>query len=242
MYIVVGEILKILIIIPAYNEAQNIINTVNEIINYKKLKLDYIVVNDGSSDNTMQILKNNNISYINLANNLGIGAAVQTGYKYAYKYDYDVAVQFDGDGQHDINYIDYLINPIKTKKADMVIGSRFVGNESQFLSTPFRRVGINLLSFIINIFTGKKIKDTTSGYRAVNKSIIEKFANKYPFDYPEPITNLLLLKEKYIIKEIPVNMKERKFGKSSIRMFKSFSYMFNVILTIIIINFQKEEK
>lgn len=141
----------------------------------------------------------------------------------------------DGDGQHDINYIDKLIDTIVDEKYDMVIGSRFVGNDSSFKSTKMRRVGIKLLSFVIKILTGVTIKDVTSGYRAVNRNIIEKFSKNYIFDYPEPITNLQLIKEKYKIKEVSVGMKERKYGKSSISALKSFYYMFNVILNMLII-------
>lgn len=234
--------MKILIIVPAYNEKENILNTINEIKKYKQRKIDYLVINDGSLDDTKEVLNDNNINYIDLVNNLGIGAAVQTGYKYAYLNNYDIAIQFDGDGQHDINYVDKLINIIEKDNVDMVVGSRFVGNDSEFMSTYFRRIGINLISFIIKKCTGKNLKDTTSGYRAINKKLIKKFASEYPFDYPEPITNLMLLKEKYKIKEVSVNMKKREFGKSSIRLFKSFSYMFNVILTMLIINFNKGVK
>lgn len=117
----------------------------------------------------------------------------------------------------------------------MVIGSRFIGNDSSFKSTKMRRVGIKLLSFVIKILTGVTIKDVTSGYRAVNRNIIEKFSKNYIFDYPEPITNLQLIKEKYKIKEVSVGMKERKYGKSSISALKSFYYMFNVILNMLII-------
>ena len=164
--------MKILLIIPAYNEEKNILNTINMIENYKRKMLDYIVINDGSLDKTEEVLKNNNINHICLVNNLGIGAAVQTGYKYAYTNNYDIAIQFDGDGQHDINYIDKLIDTIVDEKYDMVIGSRFIGNDSSFKSTKMRRVGIKLLSFVIKILTGVTIKDVTSGHRAVNRNII----------------------------------------------------------------------
>lgn len=227
--------MKILLIIPAYNEEKNILNTINMIKNYKNRKLDYIVINDGSTDNTETVLKDNDINHICLTNNLGIGAAVQTGYKYAYINNYDIAIQFDGDGQHDINYIDKLIDSIVDDKCDMVIGSRFVGDDSTFKSTHMRRIGIKLLSLVIKILTGKTIKDVTSGYRAVNRKIIEKFSKNYIFDYPEPITNLQLIKENYKVKEVSVGMKERKYGKSSISTLKSFYYMFNVILNMLII-------
>ena len=140
---------KVLMIIPAYNEEESILKTVREITKYKKIKLDYLVINDGSSDETKRVCDSNNIKYVDLVNNLGIGAAVQTGYKYAYDNNYDIAIQFDGDGQHDINYVNDLIDAIVNDKCDMVIGSRFVGDVSKFKSTYFRRVGIKVLSFIV---------------------------------------------------------------------------------------------
>lgn len=227
--------MRVLMIIPAYNEEKNILNTVRAIKEYDKIKLDYIVINDGSTDNTKKVLTDNNINYIDLSSNLGIGAAVQTGYKYAYYNDYDIAIQFDGDGQHDVNYVDKLVDGIVKDNYDMVIGSRFIGDVSTFKSTKMRRVGINVISFVIKLFSGRKIYDVTSGFRAANKKVIKKFANDYVFDFPEPITNLKLVKEKYRISEVPVNMKERKFGKSSINYTKSIYYMLNVCLTMFII-------
>ena len=232
--------MKILVIIPAYNEEQNILNVVKNIQNYKKYKLDYIVINDGSTDKTLDVLVSNHLNFISLANNLGIGAAVQTGYKYAYDHDYDIAIQFDGDGQHDINSIEKLITQIQNG-ADMVVGSRFIGTESKFKSTKMRQMGIKIISVFIFLFTHKQIKDTTSGYRACNKVITAKFANDYPFDYPEPITNFLLLKENYKVVETGVKMHERKHGKSSIRAFKSILYMLNVIITIFALNFRRDK-
>lgn len=233
--------MKVLMIIPAYNEALNIKNTIKSIENYKEIKVDYLVVNDGSLDNTLEVLEKNNINHLNLANNLGIGASVQTGYKYAYYNNYDIAVQFDGDGQHDITYLKDLIEPIVKKQADFTIGSRFIDSKSEFLSTKTRRMGISLLSNIIYLLTRKRIKDTTSGYRAANRDVIKLFAKSYPFDYPEPITNLKLLKQKYKVLEVPVNMKERENGKSSITSFKSITYMINVCLSMVIICLGKED-
>lgn len=227
--------MKILMIIPAYNEEGNIIKTVNGIKKYKRINIDYIVINDGSKDNTKKVLIDNNINFIDLSNNLGIGAAVQTGYKYAYYNDYDIAIQFDGDGQHDINYVDRLINAITKEGYDMAVGSRFVGNESNFKSTRSRRVGIKLLSFIIKLFTKQTLRDVTSGYRAVNKDIIKIFAKDYIFEYPEPITNLEIIRSGYKVKEVPVNMKEREFGVSSINLKKSIYYMLNVGIAMFIL-------
>ena len=229
---------KILIIIPAYNEEKSILKTYQEIINYnKKNKTNYecIVVNDGSLDSTEDILTENNIPHLTLPLNLGIGGAVQAGYKYAFENDYDIAIQFDGDGQHDVNYIKYIVKPISNKKANMVIGSRFIKEEtSDFKSTKMRRIGIKLISKIIKIKTKKKIYDTTSGFRAIDKNVIDLFKDEYPTEYPEPISSVNALIHGYVIDEVPVEMKPRLAGKSSISKIKSVYYMVNVILSILI--------
>lgn len=230
--------MKILIIIPAYNEEGNILNVYNTIKKYNEeneQKLDYIVINDGSKDNTLKILKENNINHINLVNNLGIGGAVQTGYKYAYENNYDIAIQFDGDGQHDINYVSTICKPIIENKADMCIGTRYLDKKSSnFKSTFMRRLGSNMISCFIKICTGKKITDPTSGFRAINKSVIEEFAINYPKDYPEPESTVALLVNGYKVLEVPVNMNERLEGKSSISFYKPIDYMVKVILAIIV--------
>ncbi len=228
--------MKVLVIIPCYNEEKTILQTVEKI---KGTNYDYIVINDGSKDNSLKILEANKINHLNLPNNIGIGGAVQTGYKYAYKNNYDIAVQFDGDGQHNEKYIKNIIKSIEQEEANMVIGSRFVWEESDFKSTKLRRIGITILSKLLKILTKYTIKDMTSGFRAVDRSIIEIFQKDYPDEFPEPVTNLSLAKRGFKIKEIPVKMQYRKHGKSSINSIKSAYYMFNVILLFLIISFSK---
>lgn len=235
--------MKVLVIVPAYNEELNIVNTVNKIIKYSKKsnnEIDYIVINDGSSDNTKEICRKNKYNTINLIQNLGIGGAVQTGYKYALNNNYDVAIQFDGDGQHDENYIDDLVDEIK-EGYDFVIGSRFISDLSKFKSSSTRRVGIKIISFLIKLCTGKKIYDPTSGFRAANKDVIKIFANHYPVEYPEPESTTELIKRGYKVTEIPVEMHEREFGTSSIKPLKSIYYMFSVSLSIIISSITKKD-
>lgn len=235
--------MKILLIIPAYNEEKSILNTYNMVLEFNKKnnqKLDAIVINDGSKDKTKEVLEKNNIPHINLIQNLGIGGAVQTGYKYAYINDYDIAIQFDGDGQHDVNYVPTIIKPIIDKKADFVIGSRFLDKtSSEFKSTGARRIGIKVISFFIKLYTGKRIKDPTSGFRAANKKVIKLFHNHYPHEYPEPESSVVLLKNKLKITELPVKMHERKEGKSSIRAWKSVYYMINVCLSLFIVSIRR---
>ena len=236
---------KCLLIIPAYNERLNIIDAYKKIMDYNKkskIKLDAIVINDCSTDDTEEILLKNRIPHISLVHNLGIGGCVQTGYKYALEHGYDIAVQYDGDGQHDINYIDKLLNPIIKGEVSFTIGSRFIDKKSSgFKSTFFRRFGIKIISFITKIFAGRAIYDTTSGYRAANRDIIEFFAKDYPTEYPEPITNVELISMNYKIKEVSVEMKDREKGQSSIKAWKKVYYMINVIISIIMISMKGDK-
>lgn len=225
--------MRILMIIPAFNEEKNIKKTVDSI--RQNTNLDYIVINDGSKDNTEQILNENNIKHIKLVANLGIGGAVQTGYKYAYENDYDIAIQFDGDGQHDVNYVKKICQPIIQDQADMVIGTRYLDKSSSpFQSTFMRRLGSSIISTVIKIFCKSRITDPTSGFRAVNKKIIEEFAMEYPTEYPEPESTVSLLVNKYRVREVSVSMNEREEGVSSIRFGKTVDYMVKVVLAIII--------
>ena len=226
--------MKVLLIIPSYNEEKNVLSNFKRILKYNK-KFDAIVIDDGSADKTKEICVDNNIPHISLVHNLGIGGAVQTGYIYALENDYDIAIQFDGDGQHDINYVSKIIEPIVNGEADMVIGSRFIDkSSSEFKSSKIRRLGINIISFFIKLVTGVKIYDTTSGFRAINKKLIKYFATNYPVEYPEPVSTVDILKKGYSIKEVSVSMNERENGVSSIRAWKNVYYMINVVLSIIV--------
>lgn len=236
--------MKVLLIVPAYNEEENILNTCNTIKEFSD-EIDYVVINDGSKDNTLKVLKENNLNHINLIKNLGIGGAVQTGYKYAYENNYDIAIQFDGDGQHDIKYVADICEPIIKGQANMVVGSRYLNKEiSEFKSTFMRRFGSSVISLFIKICTGVKIKDPTSGFRAVDRKAIEEFAKDYPTEYPEPVSIVQLLAKGYTVKEVPANMHERKGGKSSIRLWKTADYMFKVVLSIFIdkLSYKKRRK
>ena len=226
--------MKILLIIPAYNEEENIKKTIEKIENFSN-EIDYIVINDGSTDSTEQILLENKIKHIKLIHNLGIGGAVQTGYKYAYENNYDIAIQFDGDGQHDVNYISNICEPLINGQADMCIGTRYLDKSaSEFQSTFMRRFGSNIITIFIKIFAGKKITDPTSGFRAVNRKVITEFAKNYPTEYPEPESTVSLLVNGYNVTEVPVSMNERTGGVSSIRLWKSVDYMVKVVLAIIV--------
>ncbi len=229
---------KVLLIIPAYNEEKNILTVYKNICDYNKkakTKLDVVFINDGSVDATEKILCENKINHIRLIQNLGIGGAVQTGYKYALYNDYDIAIQFDGDGQHNVNYVEALIKPILEENVDMTIGSRFIdSSSSEFKSSFLRRVGIKLISSCIYFKTRVRIYDTTSGFRASNKNAIAMFAIHYPLEYPEPISSVDVILSGMKIKEVPVSMNERLAGKSSINSWKNVYYMVNVVLSILL--------
>ena len=224
--------MKVLIIVPAYNEAEAISKLIDNLEkNYAQY--DYVIINDGSKDQTKKLCREKGYHVLNLPINLGIGGAVQTGYIYASENEYDIAVQIDGDGQHNPKYIEAMIKKMEEENADIVIGSRFITREG-FQSSALRRTGINLLSTLIKICTGKRINDVTSGYRIVNRRFIDIYADDYSRDYPEPeaIVTAVMWGGKII--ETPVVMNERESGISSINVRKSFYYMIKVTLAIIV--------
>lgn len=223
---------RVLIIIPAYNEAENIAQVVGHVKEAVPW-CDYLIVNDGSTDDTLHICKEAHFNYLDLPINMGIGGAVQAGYIYARKHGYDIAVQMDGDGQHDAAYLEKLLEPIRKDEADIVIGSRFLEKEG-FQSSAGRRAGINILSFLILLTTGKRIRDVTSGFRAVNRRFIEIYSRDYPMDYPEPEAIVSALMHLGRICEIPVQMRAREGGVSSITFRRSVYYMIKVTLAILI--------
>ncbi len=227
--------MKILVIIPAFNESDNIETVISNIENCG-FDVDYLVVNDCSTDNTREILEKCHANYLNLPVNLGIGGAVQSGYLYADMYDYDIAIQIDGDGQHDPKYIKELIQPILDGKADMTVGSRFIDKEG-FQSSKLRRAGINFLSGLIKLMCGKKVYDVTSGFRATNKKLTHLFAKDYAQDYPEPEAIVTSVMRGATVEEVPVIMHERLGGESSIKSFKSIYYMIKVSISIILKRF-----
>ena len=223
---------KCLVIIPAYNESENIANVIDNLItNYPQY--DYVIVNDGSVDATKSICSERHYQVLHLPVNMGIGGAVQTGYRYAWENGYDMAVQIDGDGQHDVAFLEGMIECMEQEKVDCVIGSRFVKKEG-FQSSGLRRTGIQLLSILGLVLTGVHVRDITSGYRLVNRRFIHIFAQDYPSDYPEPEAMVIVAVHGGKIREYPVVMRERENGTSSITLKKSVYYMVKVTLAMLI--------
>ena len=228
--------MKKLIIIPAYNEESNIEKTVTA-IQKNAQGFDYVIINDCSGDSTRQICEARGYNIVNLPINLGIGGAVQTGYKYALEHGYDVAVQVDGDGQHDPEFLSVMAQHLMDNGLDMVIGSRFIEKEG-FQSSKLRRIGIIFFTKLIKILTGTLITDPTSGLRMIGRNAMALFAADYPRDYPEPESVVAVIQRGMKVEEIPVVMKERE-GVSSISLKKSVYYMIKVTLAIMIERIRK---
>ena len=224
--------MKKLVIIPAYNEEKSILNTVQAVLDHAP-GFDYVVVNDCSRDHTRQLCREHHLNLLDLPINLGIGGAIQTGYRYALEHGYDMAVQFDGDGQHDASYLQRLADKLEQDNLDMVIGSRFIENQG-FQSTGLRRFGIQFFKRLIKLLYGATITDATSGMRLCNRRVLEQFSADYPQDYPEPETVARLLRRGYRVEEVPVVMRERQAGTSSINPAKSVYYMIKVSAAILI--------
>jgi len=224
---------KILVIIPAYNEGASIRNLIEE-IHQKAAEVEILVVNDHSRDNTASEAALGGAQVVTLPFNLGIGGAVQTGYKIAAANRYDIAIQLDGDGQHDPRFIPALIQPLLEDQLDFSIGSRFLIHDQSFKSTLLRRIGITFFRGLLRIMTGLHLTDPTSGFRACNRSMIAKFAAYYPVDFPEPEALKMAKRLRARIGEVPVQMRARQGGQSSIRYFATLYYMLKVTLAILI--------
>lgn len=223
----------ILIIIPAYNEQGNIRKVIEE-LQTVAIKKVILVINDGSQDQTALEAKSTGVRVVSLPFNLGIGGAVQTGFKFALNEGFSIAVQVDGDGQHIARYIEQLLVPIEQKQADMVIGSRFLPPHVGYRSSFVRRIGINFFAWLISFLTGCKVTDPTSGFRAFNVKMIQLFARSYPHDFPEPEAIMVARRFKARVLEVPVEMRKRQEGVSSIRYLKTLYYMIKVTFAIVL--------
>jgi glycosyltransferase involved in cell wall biosynthesis len=219
-------------IVPAYNEQATVGRVIAELFEFDA-GLDVIVVDDGSTDRTAGLADEAGAHVLRLPFNLGIGGAMQTGFRYAFERGYDVAVQVDGDGQHDPSELPKILAPVVAGEADLVVGTRFGGGES-FRSTALRRVGIRVFAWTVSRIVGQRVTDTTSGFRAVSRRGIALFAVDYPHDYPEVEATVMVAKAKLRLVEVPVSMRERAGGRSSITALRSVYYMAKVLLALFV--------
>jgi hypothetical protein len=220
-------------VVPAFNEQQNVGRVIEEIRAFDP-GLDIVVVDDGSVDATAAVARQHGATVLRLPFNLGIGGAVQTGFRYAFEHEYDLAVRVDGDGQHDPSQLDRVIAPVLAGEADIAVGSRFVANVEGYRSSRSRRLGIRLLAVVVSRIVGRRVTDTTSGFQALNRKGIALFARDYPHDYPEVEATVMVSRHRLRAVEVPVSMRERSSGRSSITAMRSIYYMVKVLLAIFV--------
>ena len=219
-------------IVPALNEEGNVARVIGELRGFDR-GLEVVVIDDGSADRTAEVAAAAGAHVVRLPFNLGIGGAVQTGFRYAFEHGFDLAVRLDGDGQHDPRELPKILEPVLAGEADIAVGSRFAGTES-YRSSRSRRVGIRLLAWIVSALVHQRVTDTTSGFQAVNRHGIALFAADYPHDYPEVEATIMVVKHRLRLREVPVRMRERAAGRSSITALRSIYYMVKVLLAIFV--------
>jgi len=223
-------------VVPAYNEEASIAGVIRE-LRAAELDLDVIVVDDGSTDRTADVARAHGARVLRLPFNLGIGGAVQTGFRFAFEQGYDVAVRVDGDGQHDPAQLRAVLEPVLRDEADVAIGSRFAprqGDPDGYRSSRSRRIGIRILAAVVSRLVGQRLTDTTSGFQALNRRGIALFARDYPHDYPEVEATVMAFRSRLRLVEVPVSMRERGGGRSSITALRSIYYMVKVLLALFV--------
>ena len=230
--------LRRIAVVPALNEAASIQSVIAEVRAFDP-EFEVVVVDDGSTDATAQLAGEAGAHVVRLPFNLGIGGAVQTGYQFARDYGFDLAVQVDGDGQHDPDQIPLLLGPLLDGSVDMVVGTRFAG-EGGYRAPLGRRIGIGIFARVVSLVVGQRVTDTTSGFRACNRKAIQLFAADYPHDYPEVEGTILVFKHRLRMAEVPVAMRARAGGRSSIGTASSAYYMVKVLLAIFIGLFRRK--
>ncbi len=220
-------------IVPAHNEEGSIAGVVREILAFDP-GLEIVVVDDGSVDRTARLAAEAGAGVVSLPFNLGIGGAVQTGFKYALAAGFELAVRLDGDGQHDPRELPRLIGPVVAGEADIAVGSRFAGGDGRYRGPLARRLGIRLFARVVSLLVGQRVTDTTSGFQALNRRAISLFAADYPHDYPEVEATVMVHRNRLRLVEVPVRMRERSAGTSSITAPRSVYYMAKVLLALLI--------
>jgi glycosyltransferase involved in cell wall biosynthesis len=225
--------MRVAVIVPAFNEARSLPALAAE-LRAHPLRPEVCLVDDGSSDGTAAVASALGLTVVRLPFNLGIGGAVQAGYAWCAARGHDVAVQVDGDGQHDPAGLAALLEPVLAGRADLVVGSRFLG-PGGFRSTAVRRAGIRYLCWFLRLRCGARVTDPTSGFRAAGRRAIELFAAAYPSDYPEPEAIALALRAGLTVEEVPARMRERALGASSISALRSLYYLVKVSLALLLL-------
>ena len=225
-------------IVPAFNEERNIGGLLAE-LQAQDAELEVVVVSDGSTDRTAEVAAAAGAHVVRLPFNLGIGGAVQTGFRYAWEGGYELAVRLDGDGQHDPGQLRELVAPVAAGEADLAIGSRFIGNTG-YRSSAARRVGIRVLARVVSWIAHERLTDTTSGFQALNRRTIALFAADLPLDYPEVEGLVMALRRGIRVREVPVTMREREHGRSSIGTLGSVYYMIKVLLAVFVDLFRRD--
>jgi len=220
-------------IVPAFNEEHALPGVIDELRTFDA-GLEIVVVDDGSADRTADVAVEMGVRVLRLPFNLGIGGAVQTGFRFAFERGYDLAVRVDGDGQHDPAQLERLMEPVLADEADIAIGSRFAGDPAGYRSSRARRVGIRLLGRVVSRIVGQRVTDTTSGFQVLNRQGIALFARDYPHDYPEVEATVMVFRHRLRLAEVPVTMRERGGGRSSITTLRSIYYMVKVLLAIFV--------
>jgi glycosyltransferase involved in cell wall biosynthesis len=227
-----GELRRVAIV-PALNEEHTVPRVVDELRAFDP-GLDVVVVDDGSTDRTAEVAAARGAKVLRLPFNLGIGGAVQTGFRFAFENGYDVAVRVDGDGQHDPSQLPLILEPVLRGDADIAVGSRFAGDGDGYRSSRSRRIGIRILAAVVSKITGQRVTDTTSGFQVLNRNGIALFARDYPHDYPEVEATVMVFRHRLRLVEVPVTMRERSGGRSSITALRSIYYMVKVLLALFV--------
>lgn len=229
---------RIVAIVPAWNESGAIGNVVDEIKGFDSA-IDVVVIDDCSTDDTAEVAESRGATVLRLPFNVGIGGAVQTGFRYALEEGYDVAVRLDGDGQHAASEITKILGPVDAGGADLVIGSRFVDPDGTYRPPFARRIGIGVFARLVSILGGQRVTDTTSGFVALDRAGIELFAREFPHDYPEVEATLVALRSGLRVTQVQVDMRERTTGSSSITLVRSLYYIIKVMLALLVASLRR---